>query len=235
MTTETTTDDSVHWQLDGTTARLRTAQLTAEINLLQPNLGLGKMHYHKAAVPGSVLGVVSGNDRTKLAPSDLKDTFARGNDLVATYAETKARPFSVQVYWRATTGVNGEVVLDAILSLQTDLLESYPTLSVETNFTDAAEIPPVCAVGNDGTLVQPSGQAWSYAEATHPDDQGTLQIEQTQPARVELKRELAGDFMEKGVIRRLRVRGVFLPRENDEALAKKLLASLATEEPPLTA
>jgi len=38
----------------------------------------------------------------------------------------------------------------------------------------------------------------------------------------------------KGVIRRLRLRGAFLPRENDLQRAAQFFTELATETPPLT-
>ena len=43
------------------------------------------------------------------------DKFIRGNDLVVTYTETKKRPFSLQVYWRATTSEQSVLLLDVIL------------------------------------------------------------------------------------------------------------------------
>jgi len=83
-------------------------------------------------------------------------------------------------------------------------------------------------------MLRLSQSNWSYAEVTHPEDRGESQIKRCEDDSLLLHRQLGGGFLEKGVIRCLRVRGVFLPRENDLELATKCLASLVTKEPPLT-
>ncbi len=248
MATRSTTSDSDVWRLDATKATLQTLQLTTSIDLLNPCAGLGQLAFNGTEIKGFALGINLGT-KAALTKPDLSDAFARGSDLVVTYAETNERPFALQVYWRATVGERGALLLDTILSLQTDLLESFPGLAVETKLpaatawllpdeeATATEIDFPCDLPTDRSdrlLLRPSQGNWSYAEMTHPEDRGKSQIERCEDDSLLLKHQLGGGFMEKGVIRCLRVRGVFLPRKNDLELATKCLASLATEEPPLT-
>jgi len=252
MTTPATNNTSDVWHLDSTTAVLCTPLLTARVNLLDPRVGLSQLVFKDATIIGTVLGVSPGSNGGP-SKNDLSDVFVRGNDLVATYAETDDRPFSLQVYWRVSSGEQGSLLLDTILSLQTDLLESFPGVAVETtlsatsawflseNETAVTELSftantPIALPTDraDSLLLRSEGRHWSYAETTHPKDRGDSQIVRANDEEFQLQRQLGGRFLEKGVIRRLRVRGVFLPRENDEKLARQSFASLATDQPPLT-
>jgi len=257
MAIQTSQKNSVVWRLDGATVVLQTHQLAAEIDLQNPCAGLSQLVYNDIALDGFVLGITPGAS-PPMSERDLDDVFLRGNDLVVTYSETNQRPFSLQAYWRATVSEDGVLLLDTIISLQTDLLESFPGLAVETQLPAAtawyvpnqgvpnngkAAVEIALAKGqqrklptddSDGLLLQAANADWSYAEMTHPEDRGGGRIQRLEQDAYLLHRQLGGGFLEKGVIRRLRVRGVFLPRENDFELAVRSLAQLATEQPPLT-
>lgn len=141
------------------------------------------------------------------------------------------------------------MLLDGILSLQTDLLESFPQLTTESNL-ETGQVQIVTAEGHttlhdeqhttpndssDCVLCRPQAGNWSYAEMTHPDDLGSWQVLAARQGETIIRRQLGGNFLEKGVIRRLRVRGAFLPRENDVELAVACQKEFAAEQPPLTA
>ncbi len=245
---KSSTSDSSVWRLDSEKATLCTPHLTASIDLLNPCAGFNQLVFQEASIEGFALGIHLGT-HTDLAKHDVRDAFVRGSDLVVTYAETANRPFSLQVYWRATVGERGALLLDTILALQTDLLESFPQLAVETELpakeawllhgentpASASTIP--CDLSpelSEGILLRPAKGNWSYAETSHPDDRGESHIDSGMKNTWKIHRQLGGSFLEKGVIRSLRVRGVFLPQEDDLELAARCLASLATEEPPLT-
>src|SRR5690606_11644693 len=82
------------------------------------------------------------------ADRDAADCFVRGSDLVANYSETPALPFSLQLYWRAHSTAHTATAhpatahtaaqsgwgVDAILSTQTSLLESYPRVFATSAF-----------------------------------------------------------------------------------------------------
>ncbi len=252
MTTPASKSDSDVWRLEGTQAVLQTPQLSASIDLLKPQLGLNKLNLHGNSLSGFVLGVSPGAE-TPLLLRDLTEVFVRGDDLVATYGETEERPFSLQVYWRVTASEQGVLLLDTILSLQTDLLESFPGLAVESELpATAALVVPLegmaasevklsagqsCQMPGDSAeslLLQSVNSAWSYVEMSSPEDRGLGQLRSLDSGSYHVQRQLGGRFLEKGVLHRLRVRGAFLPCENDVERAAKCLVTLAAEEPPLT-
>ena len=70
---------------------------------------------------------------------------------------------------------------------------------------------------------------------TPPGQPGQWELQTVAPRELVGARSLAGTFLEKGVLRRMRVRGALLPRERDLQLASQCLVRLAEESPPLTA
>jgi hypothetical protein len=246
MTTNPSQPAGNRWQIDSNRAQLWTPQLTGVVDLQNPSRGLSQLLYQGQPVAGSLLGVLP-SDATLFTDGEMCDQFVRGDDLVVTYRETRAQPFSLQIYWRATTDHRGALVLDLILSLQTDLLESFPALTVQTELSaDTVECLPsletltvtaeqpleLPAERGEGLLLRQNGAAWSYAETTHPEDREASRL--VQANRLTLQRPLGGRFLEKGVIRCLRVRGVLLPRAQDVELATHHLEALAHAQPPLT-
>lgn len=212
------------WNFAHSSARLALAQLTGEVTIANPALGLGNLTWNGAPVAGHVLGASACTTTTR------QDAYARASDLVAVYAETEPETFSWQVYWRAAAPESGVVLVDVILSYQTPLLESFPRVATHT-VLPAGEVENLSGEC-DCVILRPTDCDWSYAEMTHPKDRGTLQT--LAAGEVQLVRELGGQFLEKGVIRRLRLRGAFLPRNNDRALTQRFGEQLAAETPPLT-
>jgi len=209
------------WKLTSGTAELRTSQLSGRIDLRNPLRGLHRLTYNATVVEGSVLGVAMlGED------ASLEEAFVRGDDLVATYRADGDRPFSLQVYWTIALRENG-VFLDTLLSLETPLLESFPKVIVKSQLQGVEVLQQ--NQDHEFLILRSIDNAWSYAEMAHPADPVELQIDE----KGVLQRSLGGAFLEKGVIRRLRLRGVFLPRDLQNA--SECLAELVSEAPPLTA
>jgi hypothetical protein len=155
------------------------------------------------------------------------DAYSRGRDLIVAYQETRERPFSVQVYWSVALAAHGSVrsggavAIDAMVSIQTRQWATYPSVTV----TSVLEGCTALTIGDGAHLWRPAGADWSYAEATGHGDftrhGGMWKFE--------------NHFMERGVIRRLRVRGAILPRADDASAAESLQAALDAERPPLSA
>ncbi|MCA9232093.1 MAG: hypothetical protein KDA57_15700 [Planctomycetales bacterium] len=244
-----TSDESSLWRLNGPIASLRSSLLGAEVDLRSPLSGLHDLNFGSRTIEGSVLGISTNTDLSNEG-RDADDVFVRGNDLIAGYRETKERPFALQVYWSITEPAAHSVFIDLLLSLQTTLLESYPSVMVHS----ALHCDEIWAVSDQGAATRLQGNAsdqrsvgaaclvmraegceWSYAEMASFDEQSGFQLETCSPGVWGLRRELGGSFLEKGVIRRLQVRGAFLPRHEDLQLAAECLAGLSAEAPPLTA
>jgi hypothetical protein len=236
------------WQLTQSHARLDAGSLQATVDLLNPALGLHDLLWNGAPISGNLLGVTVAEESALPTPlsTDGIDRYVRGNDLVANYPQSQSQGFNLQVYWRIGVSSADLLIIDAIVSLQTSLLECFPKALLTTQLPEGA----VLAIARDdslaltisdrhasdepaGTLVRCDSEAWSYVEMTHPTDLGRWRV--TRDGEIQIERELGGEFQEKGVIRRLRVRGAFMPRINDEAITAKLIAQFAEAEPPLTA
>ncbi len=237
------------WQLQASNARLQIRQFAASVDLSCPSLGLQQLDYAGTRVAGQLLGV-SARGASSSNAKRVSDFFARGEDLVATYPEAEDRSYSLEVYWRVISR-EAMTVVDLLLSLETSLLESFPSVSTQSLLTadeawlvscdgkSAAEITDFTAgvLSQESLCVvlRPEGAAWSYVEMPHPDDQGKVNVCCPSKGEIAIQRDLAGAFLEKGVIRRLRVRGAFVPRARDLQLAGQLLNELAAGAPPLTA
>ena len=236
------------WQLQSDQAQLKVGQFSACVDLANPQIGLQQINCDESVLAGQFLGISAG----KLESSQslvVDEAFTRGTDLIACFAETKAQPYSLEVYWRAFKQDRSYVV-DLLLSVETNLLESFPSLLTQTQLV-AEE---TCTVTSDGTaelitdfaqvspiqeaaclILRPPNSKWSYVEMPHPEDLGETTASRDEQGRTTIRRILAGSFMEKGVIRRLRIRGAVVPRKDDVQLATQLLNGLVTEAPPLTA
>lgn len=234
------------WQLTQSFGRLNCGSLSARVDVEQPSLGLHELRLSGKPIVGQLLGVTvaeQGAPPTELAIAGI-DQFVRGGDLVANYPQCETQPFTLHNYWRIAEASDKLIVIDAIVSLQTTLLECYPKTILTTELpasealmisADAEQLVSSNLEGDEavGVLLRGIHPKWSYVEITHPTDLGTWRIEKKGTTR--MQRELGGEFQEKGVIRRLRVRGAFLTREDDVQSARKILAEFAESEPLLTA
>ncbi|TWU28550.1 hypothetical protein [Bythopirellula polymerisocia] len=252
MNLEHNNSTEVMWQLRGHDALLKTGSFSAHLNLQRPVLGLRTISAESVSLTGSVLGIglAQGFSEQGLSINEGFDCFVRGRDLVARYPETHSQPFSLDVYWRVEITDSRLVIIDAIVSLQTSLLESYPKVQTITSIhakeawfvPDSHKKARLISSGQEltcdefaGVLLRGAKGSWSYLEMTHPEDLGTWQAVDDQSDSWTLQRTLGGEFQEKGVIRRLRVRGLFIPREGDIETAPRLLKDFASSLPPLTA
>jgi hypothetical protein len=89
------------WQLDGTQARVRCGDLTAQVDLEYPSWGVCQIKYQGKSVAGAqILRVIPSDgetDRREL-PSDCH---VRGTDLIASYGETERH----QSLWAGTLAI----------------------------------------------------------------------------------------------------------------------------------
>jgi hypothetical protein len=236
------------WQLGGDKALLNAEGLQAIVDISSPSLGLHGLSLNGEPIAGQLLGVTvaeEGAPPTELAIAGI-DGFIRGSDLVANYPQCETQPFTLHNYWRIAEVSDKLVVIDAIVSLQTTLLECYPKTILTTALpaenslvlsTDETAEQSVSSIFESdelvGILLRGIHPEWSYVEITHPTDLGTWRIEKNGTTR--MQRELGGEFQEKGVIRRLRVRGAFVAAANDAEFARRVIKEFVASSPPLTA
>ncbi len=219
-----------HWYLQGAKAHVACGPLLAELDVERPMLGLRNIRLPSETVNGWLMGVDVREDPSSgeqaWPPSDV---YTRGCDLVATFREPAGQPFHLQVYWRVLEPkrcMSG--VLETIVSIQTREWEAYPSIAV----TSALDVSH--ALIHEGGVNFLSQHDWSYVEVSPIGDFeptiGRLDSGLSQSRWFYGKR-----FMERGVIRRLRLRGAFAPIANAEDAIEQLESQFASEPPPLTA
>jgi len=247
------------WEFEKHVARLERAPFGARVDLTRPAEGLLAICISRATFPEARLLGVAMPSFTPGDAASLVECHARGAALVAAYRESPSWPVRTDTLWQAVVPAASDRFLAAIdlhLSVRTELLDSQPGLSVGT-VLPAAEVlhlvDPACTrfepctpasdsprrlepEGGPGCLVfRPAGSDLSYAEMIHPADFRTseLSLASDPPAAVQVRHRLFCEPLEKGVILRARVRGMFLPRNDDTQMAAACYAAFAAAEPPL--
>jgi hypothetical protein len=219
------------WRLDGSHALLRSSTLRGEIDLLHPARGLSGVCVDGAAHVGWLMGVDVASAETRGEPKDqpwdITDAYIRGRDLVAHYREPLEQPFNLQVYWRVVESLDGAPALDLICSVQTPLWEAHPVVTVCSSMFECS---PAIA---EGALVTAGPRDRAYLEVTrHGDFQPMAPGEDAQFIGPFWR--FGPQFMEKGVIRRLQLRGAFVPADEASSRLRELQNELAAERPALT-
>jgi hypothetical protein len=254
------------WRPDDHIAHLESEALRAEVDLLNPASGVKIPAAEGTIVSGAILFRVALPHSTG---DSVVDFFARGNDVVATYSETAEHPFRAQIYWRsvpsAITQCSGRsldrttqtfAALELILSIQTNLLDADPTLTVETDLSaiQASQLvdsqteclTDLHVVDSPAVLSPASGlgcfhfrladSPLTYTEMVHPADfhRSTLERSAADSNELRLSHQLFPQRLEKGVILRSRIRGLFMPAETEPAVLVRAYQDFATSDPPLT-
>lgn len=228
------------WQLEGSTATLGGTDWS--VDTARPGNGLrGRSLGGESA---AVLAI--GPSRPEAEPLQLAEVYTRGVDLIADYAPTENFPFHTELYWRAErTATNAATRLTLIVSVRTDLLDTWPLLSVCSRLEGSAH--PLSADDSGvmssvdetrATAVLVTGNNLSWFEAVHPSDrtEALLDCEPDGGGSTSHWR-LFSQFLEKGVIRRARVTAALLSAAEAEgslAQAAELHRLFAEAEPPLT-
>lgn len=252
------------WLLDSTSAvaRLELPGWSGTVDLNQPALGFRPevLGGTPAKHLKSLLAIdLMRNPRAegKVRPVEF---FVRGDDLVAYYPEATHRIRS-QVYWRflPATPTCPEFGLEVIASVETDLLDGDPKFVARSEVTAGefgvfADVAPhfrpltldPATGGHEfrpspaGLWVQQPETGKIYLELPHPRDTVATRLSYCGAAgnsaqSLRIEHDLLHEFLEKGVLRRCRLRGVFLPPDDAAAVGQQALARFLTAELPLTA
>jgi hypothetical protein len=159
-----------------------------------------------------------------------------------------------QIYWRVAPTTNATAAaIESLISVQTSLLDSCPTLVSSSElvvgsafrlqgagFESTVEIAAAARGTTFDHSAEPGGFLFrlehdvSYAELVHPADCERSRVEIDGAGRARLSHELFPSRLEKGVILRARVLGVLLPRAGDREAAAKHFAAFLAADLPLT-
>lgn len=242
-------DERAAWRSEGDQGHLSCGPLVGRVALT--NLGQFALTHWQGRRCDSFFVLAT----DALQALEVREHYVREQDFVATFAPKRPGNLTPQLYWRARLHASSLAVqVEMILSLHTDLLDSRPettiqSIGVGSRLFHCAGLEPQNAseltAANSGApidgqssrehlfLFRNAAQGVTYAEMVHPSDFVQAQLMPEPPPY--LISTLFPDRLEKGVIRRARVSGWFLPAENDVAMACKLAQQFVHEPLPLTA
>jgi hypothetical protein len=242
------------WRLDARTARLRLTRLSAAVHPLEPALGLCELRIDGRPISAACrpLGVELVGGAKRPEPAAVEE-YVRGGDLVATYADCPAPQLRSQIYWRAMSHrTDGAIAaIELMVSVQTSLLDSSPSLATRSTLSVDGAVRLSSADGAESIaggmasccLYRLAETPFSYLEMVHPAQsrESASAVPSAAGARgdaaskhIELRHQLFPERLEKGVILRARVLGVFLDRQGDSEAAAHHYTAFLAAEPPLT-
>jgi hypothetical protein len=244
------------WHIDRGSAQLQHAHLAATIDLARPARGLVGLRVGNDCLEGAGLLGIELPSSVVSGAGMLGACHGCGSRVTAACGESKDWPVRVEATWRALgpSGPNAPLAtLELVVSVETQVPDTRPELAVGSvlpttsasrlvdaptpRFETIGELP--CAIEPDAgpgcLLFRFPGSEVSYAEMVHPLDflQDRLECVTESPRGVRLRHRLFGGRLEKGVILRARVCGVFLRREGDARIAAQSYTSFVAAEPPL--
>jgi hypothetical protein len=249
--------DSQFWQIDGSIARLHKGPLKLRVSLTQPAKGLDELTYDNQQFGDTRLMQVQPQPTDSVGAETLADAFIRGRDLIATYDQAAPTSIQPQIYWRVLETTATVAGIELIVSVQTSRLDSH--LALQSTSGIAAEevwvmndlrtesfraIPlsdqTAVSVARESSvglfLFRLTDSDVSYAEMIFPNDfQGAeLVLDDASTNVCQLHYRLLSEPLEKGVIRRARIRGLFLPRDQDRSIATAWYRQFIDSRLPLT-
>lgn len=246
------------WDIRGYKAHVHTPTWQAVVDLLHPQLGLMDVQVRGVLLTQcQLLQVITPGNTGELDYDEtLEEAYQRLDDLVVTYGESARRPIRPQLYWRVLRGRQWLGGMELVVSVQTPLLDSRPATWVSTRWAHgeawrlldpAFELfepltldpeQPAYLTPADGAglfVVRPQSATFSLALAIFPADFARIEIgPSADRAGHELSFELFADSLEKGVIRRSRLRCWLLPRDEDMSLACAAYHDFCRSPLPLT-
>ncbi len=187
-----------------------------------------------------------------------QDCYVRQSDLIVAYPPREMRKFHVQLDYRILDATSDTLLLEIWISVQTYLLDNHPIVNVLTPIeTNGLEIyhavdagilvmDEVSALRTDQARAEKappkiavaagfgSGHEFSMAMFNHPRDQFDTTWRQSDH-RPCLEAKLFGHFMEKGVIRRARMRCLLCSQPISLKQLQGTYESFVTSPLPLTA
>ncbi len=249
------------WHLDENKAVLKSPTFAIEIDIHAPQSGAVLNQANGTAWRGGNLLRIHSKSSDEVGDPKCESVHRRGPDLVVDYRMSKVPEFTWQVYWRALTDLDSPTVLggvELILSVQTELLDSDPRMLVESRLNDsrvfhiesgghapveaievaASDIQSPVKLNPPGILLtRPYEASCSYLELVHPSDFIDVEIVRTSPDASEFTSRFTmfEAPLEKGVIRRGRLRALLLPRQADTDAARSCYQQFVAAPIPLTA
>jgi hypothetical protein len=132
------------WTFNDNRATAQFGALCASIDLTQASDGLTHIALRNDLLSAlRILGI-------SICQPNLTDRYCRGNDLVVTYGPSASWPVQVSAMWRVReAGADATVLagVDLIVSVRTEILDSWPELSICSYLAAEQVLQPIDAAG----------------------------------------------------------------------------------------
>jgi hypothetical protein len=242
----------VAWRIEESGAQLNCGPLQAFAVSAAENPVLFVRNWNGQAV-SMVAVLCSKGPQHRTERLHVAERFVRGTDLVECCSPVGPHRITPQIYWRASFEERFAAArIELILSAQTELLDSVPTWTIEScvlrarrfytsdlrhsRFEDLSSAAKTCDTKDSSEhlfVFRHEQLGFSYAQMVHPSDFVSAHaLFAGTPHLVEST--LFPEHLEKGVIRRARICGWFMPGENDLETAVELARQFVDEPLPLT-
>ena len=245
------------WTIQGQQVRLKTDNVSGTLDLGVPGDGLRQLGCSEKALP--LIGLLGVSlPQPLIDASQSNHHYTRDNCLVATYGDLATTNCKAQLQWRYLDSPPSSWLagLELVISFEAPILTCLPEWQTVSEISNRVILVPTDSEAEtwapitDGAQTESSltehhynmllcrfpEQGLSYLEMVHcqqtwlsvfsgtnDSDSGTTAWGLRTPA----------DQLEKGVILRRVLRGLFLPLDQDEALAREAYQQFATIAPPL--
>jgi len=223
----------VDWQLQSDQAFLETDHWRVDLDPRAPNAGLN------IRFGSTQLGQFLKINPKPSHSFKIQEAYVRQNDLIVRYEQSIADLYTIQLNWRRLEcEIPDALSLEVWISVQTSLLDTNPTIEVRSRTPDALwhglTLDDLSMDKSDSTaigLVKKSGL--TAMVMIEPSD--AHQARRIFDRSDDFALRLLGDFMEKGVIRRARLRLLAVSEELSRAKIVKQFRAFTDSPLPLTA
>jgi hypothetical protein len=228
------------WQLNDNVATFVVSQLRGTIDLSRPEMGIAISELDRST--HRVLGATF----PESSKVNLRESYVRGADLIALYPQTNARPFNVQLQYRLDE-TNGVVSIEQWISNYTFSLDTHPIVDVSLfDLGECMGIDYYCFDNDvlkqvEANSLQPETPVAAIVKTCHDDNSLVAMIHPCDQddttvfaSDSSLNVKLFGQFMEKGVIRRARLKLCVYRRSRVHRPIAEMYQEFAASELPLT-
>jgi hypothetical protein len=233
------------WTIDDGQAVFRHGEHRLAFEIARPQLGLTYSRQAVSYAPMLSIHLPGELESESESESEsVADCYARRDDLVVTYHQGKLRTVQPQIRIGVLEAAS-DFVVQLIISMQTDLLESEPGTRVVSAF-EGGELLMRCADAWRSTAepgdshtnaflhrpadLRSADSDCSFFQLLHSSDLSSS-VQGHSPLRAEF--QLLSESLEKGVIRRARIMAGWISSKGDLETADRYSRQLAEASPPL--
>ncbi len=176
----------------------------------------------------------------------VSEVYVRENDLIVRFEQSASDQFALQLDWQLLEGIPSVIHgVELWVSIQTNLLDSAPELEISSDGEFAGwrvyqhamltnQDPGVALPHTAAALTSAGTGGTTRVWLIEPSDQLQSQLQTSADEAVQIIK-LFGQFLEKGVVRRARMRFVIVDGELSNDKLRQLYDDFANSPLPLTA